>query len=62
MNKTKRRVTFQKALEKERALWRWSGLPREAEALVLAFCACIALRMKGESMDELIEQCQKPKP
>jgi len=28
-------------------------MPRETEALVLAFCACVHLRMKGSSMDEV---------
>lgn len=56
------RRTFLKAFEEERKGWRWAHLPNATEALVLAFCACIHLRMQGTSMDEVMRPNARTQP
>src|SRR5437762_1408530 len=48
------RKTFLKAFEEEMKCWRWASMTSDKEALILAFCACIHLRMKGSSMDKVM--------
>jgi hypothetical protein len=51
MKKTKRRrMTHVQAVKAEFKRWR---LSREEDALLIAFCACVGMRMRGEDMDDL---------
>lgn len=52
-------MTHAKAVREELKRWRVSS---DAEALILAFCACVAMKMRGKDMDDLfLEKPIKPK-
>ena len=47
----RRRITHAEAVQVVRKRWR---LTQEEDALILAFCACVGMKMKGGDMDDIL--------
>lgn len=47
-----RRINFLKAFRTE--IKRWKRLSQQEDALLRIFCACVAMRMRGEDPDTLM--------
>jgi hypothetical protein len=47
-----RRMNFLKAFKAE--IKHWKRLSQEEESLLIAFCACVAMRMRGEDPETLL--------
>jgi len=50
-----KRMTHAKAVTEELKRWRFY---HGEDSIILAFCACVGLKMKGQDMDDLL----KPNP
>lgn len=50
-NTKRRRMTHTEAVRGETKRWRFTA---DEEALILAFCACVGIKMKGSDMDDIL--------
>jgi hypothetical protein len=49
----KNAMTFIEAFNEEKKSWHWHKLPTGSEAMVMAFCFCLFLRMQGTSFEKM---------